>query len=97
MWSERIKKAALEESFLLKAPLFPPFFPSSSIGEKKFDKIFINTWPLANNHAKEKVNISIAGCGGPLAGKLNKPWQIEFLEWRPAYIVETIPLTAVMF
>ena len=95
--SGRIKRAASEEAFSPRAPLFLPLFPSSGIGEKKLDKIFINTRPLADNHAEEEVDLSFAMCGCPPTVKLNRPWQIELLERRPAYIVETILLAAAIF
>ena len=63
--SGRIKKAALEEAFSPRAPLFLSLFPSSGIGKRKLDKTFINTGPLANNHAEEEVNLSFAVCGCP--------------------------------
>ena len=78
--SGRIKRAALEETFSPRVPLFLPLFPSSGISERKVDKTFINTWPLANNHAKEEVDLSFALYGYPPTVKLNKPWQIELLE-----------------
>ena len=93
----RIKKAASEEVFLPKAPLFLPLFLSSGIGERKLDKTFINTWPLANNRAEEEVNLSFAVCGCLPAVKLNKPWYIELLEQRPTYIVGTILLAMAIF
>ena len=65
LWSGRLKKAASKETFLPKAPLFPSLFPSSSIGERKFHKTFINTQLLANNHTKKEVNLSFVGCGCP--------------------------------
>ena len=49
--SGKIKKAAMEEAFLPRGTLFFPFFPFSGIGKRKFDKTFINSWPLANNYA----------------------------------------------
>ena len=95
--SGRIKKAALEEAFLLRAPLFLPLFPSSGIAESKFDKTFINTRLLADNHAEREVDFSFAVCGCSLVVKLNKLWQIDFLERRPARIVGIIPLVAAIF
>ena len=95
--SGRIKKAASEEAFSPRAPLFLLLFPSSSIGERKLDKTFINTWPLANNHAKEEGDLSFAMCECPSTVKLNRPWQIELLKRRPTYIVETITLAAAIF
>ena len=95
--SGRIKKAASEEAFSPNAPLFLLLFPSSSIGERKLDKTFINTWPLANNHAKEEGDLSFAMCECPSTVKLNRPWQIELLKRRPTYIVETITLAAAIF
>ena len=95
--SGRIKKTALEEPFLPRTTLFPLLFPSSGIGKRKFDKIFINTRPLANNHAKKEVDLCFTMCGCPPAIRLNKPWQIEILEQRPACIVKMIPLAAAIF
>ena len=72
--SRQIKRAALKEVFSPRAYLFPPLFLSSSISKKrKFDKIFINTQPLANDHANEKVGPEFAGCGRPITVKLKKP------------------------
>ena len=73
--SGRIKKAALEETFSLRAPLFPLFFSSSGIGKRKLNKTFINIRPLANNYVEKKVDLSFAVCGCPLTVKLNRPWQ----------------------
>ena len=87
----------MEEAFSPRAPLFPLFFPSSSIGKRKFDKTFTSTQPLADNQAKKEVNLSFARCRYPLAIKLNRPWQIELLEERPVYIIETIPLITAIF
>ena len=67
------------------------------VGQRKFDKTFINARPLANNHAEEEVDLSFAGCGCSPVIKLNGAWQIELLEQRPACIVETIPLVAAIF
>ena len=52
---------------------------------------------MADNHAEKEVDLSFAGCGCSLGVKLNRPWQIELLEQRPACIVETIPLAAAIF
>lgn len=71
--SRKIKKAALEEVFLPRAPLFSLFFLSNSIGKRKFDKIFINTRPLANNHTEKKVDLSFTMCKYSSAIKLNMP------------------------
>ena len=49
---------------------------------------------MANNHAKKEVDLSFVGCGYLSALKLNRPWQIELLEQRPAHIVEIILLAA---
>ena len=67
------------------------------VGEKKFDKTFINTRPLADNHAEKEVDLSFAGYKCSKRVKLNRPWQIELLEWRFAGIVEIILLTAAIF
>ena len=67
------------------------------VGQSKFDKTFINALPLADNHAEKEVDLSFAGCGCSPGVKLNRPWQIELLERRPACIVETIPLAAAIF
>ena len=97
LYSGRIKRAALEEAFLPRAPLFLPLFPSSGIGKRKYNKIFINTRLLVDNHNKKEGNLSFAICGYPPTVKLNKLWQIELLERRPAYIVEIIMLAAAIF
>ena len=67
------------------------------VSQRKFDKTFINTRPLADNHAEEEVDLSFAGCGCSPGVKLNRPWQIELLERRPACIVEIILLAAAIF
>ena len=72
-------------------------YAGEDIDKRKFDKTFINAWPLADKHAKEEVDLSFAGCGCSPGVKLNKPWQIDLLERRPAYIVKTIPLAAAIF
>ena len=95
--SGRIKRGASKEAFSPKAPLFLPLFPSSSIGKRKLDKTFINTRPLADNYVKEEVDLSFVMYEYPPAIKLNKSWQIELLEQRPAYIVVTIPLAMAIF
>ena len=97
LYSGRIKRAALEEAFLLKAPLFLLLFPFSDISKGKPNKTFINTRPLANNHAKKGIDLSFAVCGYPLAVKLNRSWQKELLERRLTYIIETILLVAAIF
>ena len=84
-------------TFSPNASLILPLFPPSGIGERKLDKTFINTQPLANNHPEEEVDLSFAGCRCSPEVKLNKPWQKELLEWRPACIVETIPLVVAIF
>ena len=60
--SGRIKKAASEETFSPKAPLFLLLFPSSGISQRKLDKTFINTWLFANNHVEKKVDLGFAMC-----------------------------------
>ena len=42
------------------------------VGKKKFDKNFINTWLLVNNHAKKEVDLSFAECKSSPAVKLNR-------------------------
>ena len=71
LWSGKIKKAALEEAFSLRVPLFPPFFSSSIIGKRKFDKIFINTRLSADNKNKKDIDLSFVGCGYSPEVKLN--------------------------
>lgn len=44
LWNRRMKKPVSEEAFLPRALLFPLLFPSISIGERKFNKTFINYW-----------------------------------------------------
>ena len=78
LWCGRIKRAALEEALLSRALLFLSLFLSSNIG--KNNKTFINTWPLADNHIKEDINLSFARCGYLPTIKLNKPWEIKLLE-----------------
>ena len=97
LYSGRIKRLASEEAFSSRAPLFFLLFPSSGIGKRKLDKTFINTRPLANNHAKEEVDLSFARCGCSPGVKLNRSWQKELLEQRPACIIETILLVAAIF
>ena len=80
-----------------RASLFSPLFLFSDIGKKKFNKTFINTRPLANNHVEKKLNLSFARCGCPPAVKLNRSWQIELLEHKYSCMVETIPLVAAIF
>ena len=97
LYSGRIIRAASKDTFSPKIPLFPPLFPSSTIGKRKLDKTFINTWPLADNHVKKEVNLSFAMCRCLSAVKLNRLCQIDLLERRPACIVKTISLTVAIF
>ena len=55
-------------------------YAEKDVGQRKFDKTFINAWPLANNNAEEKVDLSFAGRGYSPEVKLNRTWQIELLE-----------------
>lgn len=73
LYSGKIKMTALEKIFLPRTPLFLLFFLSSGISKRKFDKFFINTWPLASNYAKKEVDISFVVGGYPPAVQSNRP------------------------
>lgn len=91
------KKQPFNKAFNIDYRLLADNHAGKDIGKRKSDKIFINTRPLANNHAKKKVDLSFAGCKCSPRVKLKRSWQIELLEWRPAYIVEIILLAVTIF
>ena len=91
------KKRPFDKAFNIDCWPLADDYAGEDVGQRKFDKTFINAWLLADNHAKKEVDLSFAGCGCSSRVKLNRPWQIELLEQRPACIVETIPLVAAIF
>ena len=91
------KKQLFDKAFNINCRPLANDNAGKDVGQRKFDKTFINTWPLADYHAEEEVDLSFIGCGCFLGVKLNKPWQIELLERRPACIIKTIPLAAAIF
>ena len=91
------EKQLFDKAFNIDCWSLPNDHAGKDIGERKFDKIFINIRLLVDNHAEEEVDLSFAGCGCSLGVKLNRSWQIELLEQRSACIVETIPLAAAIF
>ena len=91
------KKRLFDKAFNINCWPLADDHAGEDVGKRKFNKTFINTRLLTNNHAKDKVDLSFAGCGSSPGVKLNRPWQIELLEQRPACIVETIPLAAAIF
>lgn len=78
---------------------FPPLgsLPNKTDRKRTFDIAFINSRPLAGNHAREEVDLSFAECGYPAAVKLNRSWQLELLDLKPVCIIETICLAAAIF
>lgn len=86
-----IKKAFLKEAtptftyfFSKRLSLF--LFSSDSISKKwLFDKVFnLDSWPLANDHAKQNVNLSFAKCLYLLVIKINRLQQKELLNQMPS-------------
>lgn len=58
---------------------------------------FINSRPLAGNHAAKEFNLSFEeyGCLAPV--KFNRFWQLELWDCKLVCIIEAIPLAAVLF
>ncbi len=85
--------------------LAEPLHPFPTVGplleksnrKRLFDTAFINSRPLAGNHAAKEVDLSFGECGCPAPVKLNRSWQLELLDCKPVYIKEAIPLTAALF
>ena len=67
------KKRPFNKAFNIDCRPLADDHAGEDVGERKFDKTFINTWPLTNNHAEEEVDLSFAGCGYSLGVKLNRP------------------------
>ena len=57
------KKRPFDKAFNIDCRLLADDHAGEDVGKKKFDKTFINTRPLADNHAKKEVDLSYAGCG----------------------------------
>ena len=91
------EKRPFDKAFNIDCQPLADNYVGKDVGKRKFDKTFISTWPLTNNHVKKEVDLRFAGCRCSLGAKLNRPWQIELLEQRSACIVETISLAAVIF
>ena len=62
-----------------------------------FNTAFINSRPLATNHAAKEVDLSFVKCGYPASVKLNRLWQLELLDHKPVCIIEAIPLAVALF
>ena len=81
------------------------FCPFPSLGllldktnrKRTLDIAFINSRPLAGNHAWEEVDLSFAECGCLAVVKLNRLWQLELPDLKPVCIMEATSLAAAIF
>ena len=79
-----------------------PFFTLGPLPEKKdckrfFDTTYINSRPLAGNHATKKVDLNFGESVICVPVRLNRSWQLELLNYKPVCIMEVISLTAALF
>lgn len=102
----RTFKRALSDDFLRRSTSFAeslcpvPLFsllPNKTNRKRIFNIAFINSCPLAGNHAQKKVDLSFAKCGCSTTVKLNWLWHLVFLDPKPVYIMEAIPLAAAIY
>ena len=79
--------------------LFPTLSPLSEKNEHKrlFDITFINSRPLAKNHAVQEVDLSFGEYGCPAPVKFNRSWQLEMLDCQVVCIMEAISLATALF
>ena len=65
--------------------------------KRSFDTGFINSRPLARNHTTKEMDLSFGECGWPVGVEPNRLCQLELLDRKTVYIIETIFLAAALF
>ena len=68
------KKRPFDRAFIINCWPLADEYVRKDVDQRKFDKTFINTWLLPNNHVEEQVDLSFAECGCSPGVKLNRPW-----------------------
>ncbi len=78
---------------------FPPLgpLPEKSNCKRSFDMAFINSRPLARNHAANEADLSFGKYGCLVPVKLKQLWQFEPRDCKPVCIMEAISLAATLF
>lgn len=98
-WALLDKPLHYSTTFVELLYLFPPLnlLPDKTDCKQTFDIAFINSRLLADNYTWEKLDLNFAKYSCPTAIKLNRLWQLELLNFKSVYIMETIPLAATIF